>query len=151
MSLKLPLRIPRLKLVWDDDSSPAPMPVSDTDAPPDADAGAAPNPAKPIKPAKKLNRERARPMWLRLIAIGPGGFLNLVLWCVIAGLVMRFTGLSPWTGPQSAAETADSMWRQGLDALGWAVKMGWKPALTGATVILPVWLGWRVITLPFRR
>jgi hypothetical protein len=33
----------------------------------------------------------------------------------------------------------------------WAVTNFWKPALAGASIILPIWVLWRLITLPFRK
>nr|WP_233350943.1 DUF6460 domain-containing protein [Hyphomonas sp. ND6WE1B] len=27
----------------------------------------------------------------------------------------------------------------------------WKPALAGATIVLPLWILWRLVSLPFRK
>ncbi len=149
------LKWPRIRIEWGEtpDTSIPPTQATETADAPLPTETAVPSEAEP-KPDKKSKIRAPRPrraIWKRIIFIGPGGVFNLILWCVIAGLVMRFTGLSPWSGPPSASAAADNMWNRALEAAGWAVRMGWKPALTGATVILPVWISWRVITLPFRR
>ena len=35
--------------------------------------------------------------------------------------------------------------------VSWTVRNFWKPALAGATIVLPIWVLWRAISLPFRK
>lgn len=150
-------RLPRIKLVWGEDASPRTPAEGDalvrTDS---AYAPVEPLDAKAAKAERKAARKakaaRARrPVWVRMLSIRLGGVVNLVLWSVIIGLAIRFTGFNPFAEPQSGLERAGGMWRQALEAAGVAVRLGWKPALTGAMIVLPIWLVWRFFTLPFRR
>ena len=86
-----------------------------------------------------------------MLSLKIGQALNLLLWCVIVGAVMRLTNFNPLQPYINAGETAGNIWQQGLAALGWMIRTGWRPALTGAVLVLPVWLSWRIITLPFRK
>lgn len=87
----------------------------------------------------------------RLIGLKIGQFINLFIWSALVGLVMKLTNFNPLNPQFDATATAGNVWQQGLAAVTWAVKASWQPALTGATIIIPLWFAWRVISLPFRR
>ena len=38
-----------------------------------------------------------------------------------------------------------------FSAAVWAVKNFWKPWLAGASIVLPLWVLWRLASLPFRK
>ena len=38
-----------------------------------------------------------------------------------------------------------------FSAFLWMVRTFWKPLLAGAAIVLPIWLIWRVVSLPFRK
>lgn len=96
-------------------------------------------------------KERPRPFLVRLLALRLGSAINLLIWCVVVGAVLQLAQFNPLAPEFNASETAGSVWSQAWAAGAWLVKMGWRPALTGAAIVLPIWFGWRVITLPFRR
>ena len=151
------LKLPRIKIVWGEDPSPA---IAQTKQP--AEPHQEPIETSGEEPPKKpgllyrllgfgKQSEKPRPLIVRLLALRVGSAINLVIWCVIAGIIMRLTNFNLLNPQIDAAQTTANVWGQGWTALKWLVINGWKPALTGATLILPVWLAWRVITLPFRR
>lgn len=104
------------------------------------DAQTAPKRAKPPK----------RPLLVRLFGISLWGGVKLAGLCIVVGaaiLAAQFNPRDPDTVGQTLANTFAAAWT----AAGWAVRNLWKPALAGAAVVLPVWILWRLASLPFRR
>jgi len=151
------LKWPRIKIIWGDEPSPvAPTPNNNVEsAQASSDLPEEQQPKKHSLFYRVLGfdkqREKPRPLILRLLSLKIGSAINLVIWCVVAGIIMRLTNFNLLNPQIDAAQTTANVWGQGWTALKWLVINGWKPALTGATLILPVWLTWRIITLPFRR
>ena len=148
-------RLPRLRLVWSDEETQAlPHHEGNADIPETVTTTNESSPkssnTKTKKKPQAAERQR-RPVWMRLLSLRIGELFNLIVWCVLAGIFMRFTGLGPFMQQQTGIERANDMWGQFLSGLSTAVSLGWKPALTGASIILPIWLCWRFLTLPFRR
>lgn len=79
------------------------------------------------------------------------GWVRLAGLCVAVGVVLRLARINPLAPDFDPARAALSIGRSVLELLGWAVMNGWAPLLTGAVVVLPVWLLWRLASLPFRR
>ncbi|MEM1105967.1 MAG: hypothetical protein AAGH87_06215 [Pseudomonadota bacterium] len=104
-------------------------------------------PPAPIKPAKAPKR----PLLVRIFGLSIWGAVKLLLVCIlVGGFVMA------WQGAQTAAEdsltgaageAAQRLWQGAV----WAAQNFWRPALYGAGVVVPFWVLWRVVTLPFRR
>ncbi len=152
-------RLPKISVNWEDELPPpnneAALASSDTQVSDNADA------ASPVAKKKRglisiiLGLDRPpippRSVWSRLFGLKIGQFLNLFIWSALIGVVMHLTNFNPLNPQFNATETAGNVWQQGISAIVWAFQASWKPALTGATVILPIWFCWRVITLPFRR
>ena len=95
------------------------------------------------KPARSLLR--------RLFGIKVWGAIKLVVICIFVGFIVLASQFDP-TDPQ--VDVAAASWniaKQAWAAAGWAAVNFWKPAVTGATVVLPIWLIWRLVTLPFRK
>lgn len=152
-------RLPKISVNWEDEPPPpnneAALASSDTQMSDNADV------ASPVAKKKRglisiilgLNRppKPPRSVWARLFGMKIGQFLNLFIWSALIGVVMHLTNFNPLNPQFNATETAGNVWQQGISAIVWAFQASWKPALTGATVILPIWFCWRVITLPFRR
>lgn len=92
-----------------------------------------------------------RHVLLRLLGISPWGWIKLALLCVLVGfLVMasEFDPASPDVNVMGAMQSfLNSLWA----LAGWTVRNFWKPALAGATFVLPLWLLWRLVSLPFRK
>ena len=101
----------------------------------------APEPAKPAK----------RPLLRRLFGISPWGALKLVFICIFVGFIVLASQFDPRDPQVDVAAATWSIAKQAWSAAGWAVTNFWKPAATGATVVLPVWLLWRLVSLPFRK
>ena len=121
---------------------------------------------EPIKPSPVVAPDGARKWWqiwkprekkpkrallLRLFGIGIWGTIKLVIWCIIVGFVLLTMQFDP-ASPSFDASQAIGQFLQSAMATGkWAVTNFWKPALTGAGLVLPIWILWRLISLPFRR
>ncbi len=152
-------RLPKISVNWEDE----PPPPNNEAALASTDTQISDNPDVPPPIAKKkrglisiiLGLDRPpkppRSVWSRLFGLKIGQFLNLFIWSALIGVVMHLTNFNPLNPQFNATETAGNVWQQGISAIVWAFQASWKPALTGATVILPIWFCWRVITLPFRR
>jgi|GEM_PF-2870671 len=152
-------RLPKISVNWEDEPPPpnneAALASSDTQMSDNADV------ASPVAKKKRgltsiiLGLDRPpkppRSVWARLFSLKIGQFLNLFIWSALIGVVMHLTNFNPLNPQFNATETAGNVWQQGISAIVWAFQASWKPALTGATVILPIWFCCRVITLPFRR
>ena len=64
------------------------------------------------------------------------------------GIAANFNPASPDVNiPEAIASIAS----QTLAAAGWAIRNFWKPALAGAGIVLPIWVLWRLVSLPFRK
>ena len=90
-------------------------------------------------------------MLRRLFGIKVWGAIKLVVICIFVGFIVLASQFDP-TDPQ--VDVAAASWniaKQAWAAAGWAAVNFWKPAVTGATVVLPIWLIWRLVTLPFRK
>ena len=96
---------------------------------------------------KKLKR----PLLLRLFGIGIWGTIKLITLCILVGFVVLTTQFDP-TAPDFKLGSA--LWAfagNTLAAAKWTVTNFWSPAIAGAIIVLPAWVLWRLISLPFRR
>lgn len=116
-------------------------------------APGAPEPAAPPEPvaARTSERPHRRPLLVRLFAISAWGTVKLAFLCVLVGLVVMAVNFDPRSPEVDLTATAASLARQAWNAAGWALTHLWQPALAGASVVLPVWVLWRLISLPFRK
>ena len=111
-----------------------------------------PAPAELTPPAAPGAASPARrPLLVRLFAISIWGGIKLLLLCVLVGLVVMAINFDPRSPEVDMGETVVSLARQAWSAAGWAVANFRKPALAGASVVLPVWVLWRLLSLPFRK
>lgn len=127
-------------------SEPPEAPATDAE---DASARAVGKPHKRW-PSRREKRP-PRHILLRLFGLSLWGAIKLALLCIIAGffvMAMEFDPNKPSADIGAAIyNTARSM----ITAAGWTIRNFWKPALAGAGIVLPVWVLWRLATLPFRR
>ncbi len=166
-------RLPKLRIIWEEDASASSsVAASEIQSGSVGDVVAALNEADrqeraqsydglPPKTKKRGLISRLlgigrplppkRPIFIRLFSLKFGQFFNLLVWCVLAGLIIQITNFNPFRPQFDAATTAGNVGEQLVKASVWAVQNGWRPALTGAGIILPIWISWRIITLPFRR
>lgn len=98
----------------------------------------------------RLPREK-RHVLLRLFGISAWGWIKLALLCILVGffvMASEFDPASPDVNMMGAL-------RNFLASLGglaaWAARNFWKPALLGATIVMPIWIAWRALSLPFRK
>lgn len=105
---------------------------------------AAAPPEIPGKPPK-------RPLLLRLFGISLWGGLKLTGLCILVGFFVLAANFNPASQDANIPGALAAIAQKTLAAAGWAVRNFWKPALAGATIVLPLWVLWRLISLPFRK
>ncbi len=121
--------------------------------------GQAPAPAQPPPPVpsghKPARRKREpvekRPLLVRLFAISPWGVFKLILVCILVGAVVMAANFDPRSPDVDMGNMVGALARDAWNATVWAVRNFWRPALAGAGIVLPVWVLWRLISLPFRK
>lgn len=120
----------------------------------------------PIKPAPVVSDATTRKWWqvwkprqkkekrallLRLFGIGIWGTIKLIILCIVVGFVVLTMQFDP-TSPDLDMGKALGVFVSNMIATAkWTVTNFWKPAIAGASLVLPVWILWRLISLPFRR
>jgi len=115
-----------------------------------SDAGPAPPPPEPALPPKP-GKPPKRPLLMRLFGISPWGALKLTGLCILVGFFVMAANFNPASPEADIPGALAAIARQAIAAAGWAIQNFWKPALAGATVVLPLWILWRLISLPFRK
>ena len=92
-----------------------------------------------------------RHVLLRLFGITPWGWIKLALLCVLVGFCVMANEFDPASPDVNVLGAMQSF----LSSVGglavWAVRNFWKPALAGASIVLPLWFLWRLMSLPFRK
>jgi len=126
------------------DPSDPPRPA----APPEPEPVAAAPPPPPVAPVAPPEK---RPLLKRLFGISLWGALKLLGLCILTGFFVMAANFDPGNPDFNLAEALRAILRQSFAALGWAVTNFWQPALAGALVVLPVWVIWRVVSLPWRK
>lgn len=92
-----------------------------------------------------------RSLLRRLFGISLWGAFKLVLICVFVGFIVLASQFDPRDPQVNVAAASVNIAKQAWAAAGWAVVNFWKPAATGATVVMPIWILWRLVSLPFRK
>ena len=95
--------------------------------------------------------DRKRHVLLRLFGISLWGWVKLVLLCVLVGFFVMVSQYEPEAAEIDVLSTLQRFFNTALIVARWAIANFWQPALAGATLVLPIWILWRVVTLPFRR
>lgn len=92
-----------------------------------------------------------RHVLLRLLGISLWGWVKLALLCILVGFFVMASEFDP-SSPDVNVMGAIQRFLQSVGSLaGWAARNFWKPAIAGATIVLPIWLVWRLVSLPFRK
>ncbi len=127
--------------------------MSETVEQPVVETVAPPAPARKKRRLWPFGKEKAppRPLLLRLFGLSFWGVIKLALLCVAAGFFVLAAEFDPRDPNVNVGAAMYETARSGVQAAGWAVRNFWKPALAGAGIVLPVWVLWRLLTLPFRR
>ena len=86
----------------------------------------------------KLPKEK-RHILIRLLGISWWGWIKLALLCILVGFFVMASEFDP-TSPDVNVIGAIRRFLNSVGSLaGWAVRNFWKPALAGATIVLPLW------------
>lgn len=86
----------------------------------------------------------------RMFNIGWMGWIRLAMLSVVVGVIVRAAGVDPLAPDFTFTGALQSIGRALGELAGWAVANGWLPLLVGAAIVAPVWLLWRLLSLPFR-
>lgn len=127
------------------------QPVEPASAPISAAGNPATAPRKWWQIGKQREIRPKRPVLLRLFGIGLWGGVKLIALCILIGFVVLAMDFDPAAPGFDVANAIGAFLRNALATARWALTNFWKPALAGATIVLPVWVLWRLISLPFRR
>ena len=100
---------------------------------------------------KRREQKPKRPLLFRLFGIGIWGTIKLIILCILVGFVLLTMQFDPSAPSFDARQTLALFFKNAWATGKWAATNFWKPALTGAGLILPIWVLWRLISLPFRR
>lgn len=92
-----------------------------------------------------------RPLLVRLFGIKIWGAVKLIVICIFVGFIALASQFDPRDPQVNVAAATWNIAQQAWSAAGWAAVNFWKPAAAGATIVLPIWLLWRVVSLPFRK
>ncbi|MDX1293127.1 MAG: DUF6460 domain-containing protein [Hyphomonas sp.] len=106
-----------------------------------------PQPPKPRAAAAPPPRS----LLARLFGISIWGALKLVGLCILVGFFVLASQFNPSNPDVNIGAAIANVASTTMAALGWAVRNFWKPALAGAAVVIPVWVLWRLVSLPFRK
>ncbi len=137
------------EFVSDEDAA---LPAGETVAPAAAQSAEVGDGDAPRARRKRAREPAARrPLLVRLLSISPWGALKLTFLCILVGAVVMASQFDPRSPEIDVATVAGSLARDAWNAAVWSVRNFWRPALAGAGIVLPLWILWRLISLPFRR
>lgn len=106
-----------------------------------------PPPAQP----KTSDKPAKRPILLRLFGLSVWGGFKLVVVCVLVGFFLLALEFDPASNDVNVFGAMGQLIQNLAGAALWALKNFWKPLLAGASVVLPLWVLWRLASLPFRK
>ena len=92
-----------------------------------------------------------RHVLLRLLGISVWGWVKLALLCILVGFFVMASEFDPSSQDVNVMGAIRRFLQSVGSLAGWAARNFWKPALAGATIVLPIWLVWRLVSLPFRK
>jgi hypothetical protein len=92
-----------------------------------------------------------RTLQSKLFGIGPSGYFQLAVLCIAVGAVLEAGGVNPFDPGFTVQKVLSGIGMGALNVIGWVLAAGWKPMLIGAAITLPLWLVWRLLSVPFRR
>jgi len=129
--------------------------MSEQAPPPVNDKPAAPEPVAKKRAWYQVWKPREqkpkRPLLIRLFGLSIWGAIKLSFLCILTGFIMLAMQFNPADPSFDATDAIGAFISNALATGKWAITNFWKPALAGASIILPLWVLWRLITLPFRR
>lgn len=135
-------------------TSDSDVPIPAVTSPPSPSEDIAPEPPAKIKKAKAtppFAADEKRPLLRRLFGIGIWGAVKLIAICILVGFFVMAANFDPRAPDADVPAAMAAIFKQTVAAAGWAARNFWKPALAGATIVLPIWVLWRLVSLPFRK
>lgn len=106
----------------------------------------------PVAELEKPSKAKARRhILLRLFGLKLWGWIKLVLLCILVGFFVMAAEFDPAHPNVDVSSAIGNFMSTAIAAGRWAVTNFWKPAFAGATIVLPIWVLWRLVTLPFRK
>ncbi|MEQ8559554.1 MAG: hypothetical protein RIB03_14660 [Henriciella sp.] len=104
-------------------------------------------------PARKSKAPRApkRPVLQRLFGISVWGAVKLLVTCLLVGFFLLALEFDPVADDVNVLGALGDLLGNLVGAAVWAVRNFWKPLLAGASIVLPLWVLWRLASLPFRK
>jgi hypothetical protein len=121
-----------------------------TDEIPDVNAGDEDDGAL-SPPTVKAGDADKRHILRRLFGIGVWGGFKLTLLCIVVGFFVMAANFDPAAQDTNVLSAVAGVAKQAAAAAGWAARNFWQPALAGAGIVLPIWVLWRLVSLPFRK
>jgi hypothetical protein len=86
----------------------------------------------------------------KMFGIGFSGWFQLVVLCLVVGAIFQAGGVDFFSSTFTWEGLLGGILNGALAVLGWIIEVGWRPLITGALVVGPVWLAWRLLSVPFR-
>lgn len=100
---------------------------------------------------KRREKKPKRALMTRLFGIGIWGTIKLIILCIVVGFILLTMQFDPASPSFDAAEALGLFVKNAWATAKWTATNFWKPAFAGASLVLPIWVLWRLLTLPFRR
>ena len=104
----------------------------------------------PPLPADMHAMRPQRTLAEKMFGIGFSGWFQLVVFCVAVGAVFQAGGVDFFSPTFTWEGLLGGIAKGALAVLGWIIETGWRPLLTGLLIVGPVWLVWRLLSVPFR-
>jgi hypothetical protein len=104
----------------------------------------------PPLPADMHPVREQRPLKDKLFGIGFSGWFQLAVLCVVVGAVFQAGGVDFFSPGFTWERLLGGIANGALAVLGWIIDTGWRPLITGALVVGPIWFAWRLLSVPFR-
>ena len=86
----------------------------------------------------------------KMFGIGFSGWFQLAVISVVVGAVFQAGGVDFFSPTFTWGGLPGGILNGALAVFGWAIEIGWRPLITGALVVGPIWLAWRLLSVPFR-
>ncbi len=102
---------------------------------------------EPIDPPEKTRRHILR----RLFGIKLFGWVRLAGLCILVGFFVMAAEFDPASPNVDVMGALGSFLKSAIATIRWGIANFWKPAVAGASIVMPIWLLWRLASLPFRK
>lgn len=102
-------------------------------------------------PSSEPTKRPKRPLAVRLFSVSVWQVLQIIVLSTLVGLFLLSLDFSPDRQGLNAGQALWEVVHAFFSAVWWIVKTFWKPLLAGAAIVLPLWVLWRLLTLPFRK